>query len=54
MITVEIADAIIRLCDLAGALDLPLGEALAEKLEFNRTRADHKPTARKSKGGKAF
>src|ERR1700674_1241434 len=43
MIDCEIADAIIRLCDLAGdaeCTDVP--GALAEKLEYNRTRADHK------------
>jgi hypothetical protein len=54
MIEVEIADAIIRLCDLAGALDLDLGGALAEKLAYNAVRPDHKPENREKAGGKAY
>jgi len=54
MIEVELADAVIRIADLAGALDLDLGGAIAEKLAFNQRRADHKPDARKAKGGKAY
>lgn len=54
MITVEIADCIIRLLDLAGALNLDVPEAIIEKLEFNRTRADHKPENRLKDGGKSF
>lgn len=53
-ITVELADAIIRICDLAGALELPLGLALAEKMTYNAQRQDHKPEARAADGGKAF
>lgn len=53
-ITVELADAIIRICDLAGALQLPLGQALAEKMEFNAMRADHDPANRAKAGGKAY
>lgn len=49
---VEIADTLIRLFDLCGALGLDIGNAMAEKLEFNRTRADHKPEARRAAGGK--
>lgn len=52
--TVELADAIIRICDLAGALQLPLGQALLEKMEYNAVRQDHKPEARAAAGGKAF
>jgi NTP pyrophosphatase (non-canonical NTP hydrolase) len=51
---VELADAIIRICDLAGALDLDLGGAMAEKLAYNQSRADHKPENRAKDGGKAF
>jgi NTP pyrophosphatase (non-canonical NTP hydrolase) len=53
-ITVELADAIIRICDLAGGLGLPLGEALAEKLCFNQVRMDHKLSERRKPGGKRF
>ena len=53
-ITVELADAIIRACDLAGALNLPLGQALVEKMAFNAVRPDHKPENRAAAGGKAF
>jgi len=52
--TVELADAIIRICDLAGALELPLGLALTEKMAYNSKREDHKPEARAKEGGKAF
>jgi hypothetical protein len=54
MIEVELADAVIRLADLAGALHLDLGGAIAEKLQYNATRPDHKPEARASIGGKAY
>ncbi len=37
-VTVEIADAIIRLMDLGYGLGLPVAEAMAEKLAYNRTR----------------
>lgn len=54
MIEVELADAVIRICDLAGALRLDLGGAIAEKLAFNAQRADHKPEHRLAAGGKAY
>lgn len=54
MIEVELADAVIRICDLAGALGLDLGGAIAEKLDFNAQRPDHKPEARRAAGGKAY
>ena len=54
MIEVEIADAVIRLCDLAGALGLDLGGAVAEKLAFNAQRPDHKPENREKEGGKSY
>lgn len=54
MIEVEIADCLIRLTDTAGALGLDLGGALAEKMAFNATRADHKPENRRKAGGKAY
>ena len=51
---VELADAVIRICDLAGGFDLDLGGAVAEKLAYNRNRADHKPENRVLEGGKAY
>lgn len=53
MIEVELADAIIRIGDLAGYLNLDLGGAVLEKVIYNRNRADHKLANRKN-GGKAF
>lgn len=51
---VELADAVIRIADFAGAMGYDLGAAIAEKLAYNRTRADHKPETRNAEGGKAF
>ena len=52
MIEVELADALIRICDLAGALNLDLGGAIAEKLAYNALRADHKIENRLALNGK--
>lgn len=54
MTEVELADAVIRAFDLAGALGYDLGGAIQEKLEFNTQRPDHKPEARAAAGGKAY
>ncbi len=54
MIEVELADALIRICDLAGAMSLDLGGAVAEKLRYNQQRDDHKPANRALEGGKKF
>ena len=54
MLEVELADALIRICDLAGALKMDLGGAVAEKLAFNAQRPDHKPENRAKEGGKAY
>lgn len=54
MIEVELADAVIRIADLAGALGLDLGGAIAAKMAYNAERADHKPEARAAEGGKAY
>jgi len=54
MIEVELADAMIRICDLAGKLDLDLGGALVDKLKYNQSRSDHKIENRNSSGGKKY
>ena len=40
-VTVELADAVIRILDLAGGLDLRVAEAIAAKMEYN-TKRPHK------------
>ena len=52
MIEVEFADAIIRILDTAKHLDLDVGGAIMEKLEYNKNRADHKIENREKEGGK--
>lgn len=53
-IEVELADAVIRICDLAGALNLDLGGAIAEKMVFNANRPDHKIENRQAADGKKY
>ena len=52
MIEVELADALIRIGDLAGRLGLDLGGAVVEKMAYNANRADHKIDNRKAQNGK--
>lgn len=54
MLEVELADAIIRILDLAGGLNLDVTGAIIEKLAYNMTRADHKPENRMAAGGKSI
>lgn len=54
MLEVELADAVIRIFDMAGGLSLDVAGAIAEKLAYNAQRADHKVEHRKADGGKAF
>jgi hypothetical protein len=54
MIEVELADAVIRILDLAGGLGLDLGGAFAEKMRYNATRADHTHEARRAANGKKY
>jgi NTP pyrophosphatase (non-canonical NTP hydrolase) len=54
MLEVELADAVIRIFDLAGRLQLDIPGAMIEKLHFNQTRQDHKPESRFAPGGKKY
>lgn len=50
----ELADTIIRIMDLAGALQLDVAGAIIEKLAYNQQRPDHKKEAREAEGGKSL
>ncbi len=54
MIEVELADAMIRIWDLAGALHLDIGGAIQEKRAYNAVREDHKIEVRNQTNGKAY
>lgn len=51
---VELADAVIRIMDLAGAYGMDLAGAMVEKMAFNTVRPDHKLENRLAEGGKAY
>lgn len=51
---VELADAVIRIMDLAGSMGYDIGGAIVEKLEYNKKRSDHKIENRKLNNGKKF
>ena len=51
---VELADAVIRCFDLAGAYGFSLGDAIAEKMAYNQTRKDHQKDVRASAKGKKY
>ncbi len=51
---VELADALIRIFDYAGAYNLDIQGAYSEKRDFNAARADHTHEARLAAGGKKF
>ena len=54
MLEVELADAIIRIMDMAGHLSMDLGGAIEEKLDYNKQRQDHKIENRRQDGGKKY
>lgn len=49
---VELADAAIRIFDLAEAFGLDIAGAMAEKFQYNQMRDDHKIENRNTEGGK--
>lgn len=53
-VEVELADAAIRIFDLAGALGLDIGAAIAEKMDYNAKRQDHTLAARADAHGKRY
>lgn len=54
MLEVELADAVIRICDMAGGLNLDLVGAINEKREYNKKREDHKLENRLKADGKKY
>lgn len=54
MLEVELADAVIRIADLAGALGYDLATTIQEKLDYNAQREDHKIGNRTQVNGKKF
>lgn len=54
MAEVELADALIRIFDYAGAFGYDLEGAYQDKRAYNKLRADHKPEARLADGGKKW
>ncbi|MGF9567415.1 hypothetical protein AAIH70_28330 [Neorhizobium sp. BT27B] len=54
MMEVELADAMIRIGDLATFMGYDLGGAIVEKMAYNDNREDHKIENRLKAGGKGF
>lgn len=54
MVEVELADALIRICDMAAGLKLDLAGAVAEKMAFNAIRVDHTVAHRMGEHGKKY
>lgn len=50
----ELADCLIRIFDLAGAMNLDLGGAIGDKMVFNSKREDHKIENRLGENGKKY
>ena len=54
MFEVELADALIRILDIAAGFKLDLGGAYVEKMAYNAIREDHKREARLQENGKKY
>ena len=54
MVEVELADTIIRILDFCGSRGYDIQGAIAEKLIYNQSRADHSHEAREGANGKRF
>lgn len=54
MAEAEMADAVIRIMDFCGHKGYDLAGAIAEKIEYNKNREDHKIENRKGVNGKKF
>ena len=54
MFEVELADALIRILDMAGAFNIPIGNIMMEKWEYNTKRVDHTREHRSGTNGKKF
>lgn len=51
---VELADALIRIFDYAGAFGYDIGGAFEEKMRYNARRLDHQSDERSKPGGKQW
>ncbi len=49
---VELADAVIRILELAEIMGYDLGSVIDQKLAYNKVRSDHKLENRRKEGGK--
>lgn len=54
MAEVEMADAVIRIMDYCGRWNYDIGGAILEKVNYNKSRLDHKIENRLKDGGKKF
>jgi len=54
MLEVDLADAVIRIFDMAAGMGMDIGGAIAEKLLYNMQRTDHKPENRQGDNGKKY
>jgi hypothetical protein len=54
MVEVELADAMIRILDIAAGFKLDIGGAFVEKMAYNAKREDHTREARLAVNGKKY